>query len=278
MTPPPSMPLFILPFDHRTGFAKDIMHVSYPFSKQDRQQAGHLKRLIYQAFLRVREASSDEETFGILLDEETGREVLLEAGEEKIFTAVSTEKSGGSSLSLLYGQETATQLRLLGASCAKVLVRWEHAPEIDDEQIDTLASLQAQLDTADIPLMLELLFSVPFKDRANHITKTINTLREAGIHPAIWKLEGLPSAEDWGQVKKAARAAKLIVLGRGEDEKIVTQHVEIARDSGVVDGFAIGRTIFADAIAQIVQGTMSEDEAVDRIAENFTRFVEKWGE
>ena len=191
------MPLFILPFDHRSGFAKDLLGVPYPYaSEAHRARAAQLKELIYDAFLAVRNTSKNPDDFGILVDYETGKQVIADARDEGVMTIVSTEKSG-EELSLLYEDETGAFLKMIGASYGKSLVKWKQVPETGDEQIKTLAELQANLDAVEIPHLIEPLFMIDPTERCAALLKTVELVHDAGVHPEVWKVEGLQSEAEW---------------------------------------------------------------------------------
>ena len=65
-----------------------------------------------------------------------------------------------------------------------------------------------------------------------------------------------------------------VVLGRGADNSQVEKWLRAgAKVDGVV-GFAIGRTIFKDALSKFGKKEISKDEAVAHIAENYKYFYE----
>ena len=50
----------------------------------------------------------------------------------------------------------------------------------------------------------------------------------------------------------------------------------VAAGSPIVKGFAVGRTIFADAAKNWLAGRIGDDEAVDDMADRFGRLVALW--
>ncbi len=49
-----------------------------------------------------------------------------------------------------------------------------------------------------------------------------------------------------------------------------------AATSGLVKGFAVGRTIFADAAARWLKGEITDEEAIADMAARFGRLVQAW--
>ncbi|MEK9157128.1 MAG: DUF2090 domain-containing protein, partial [Patescibacteria group bacterium] len=52
--------------------------------------------------------------------------------------------------------------------------------------------------------------------------------------------------------------------------------VRTATKSGVVDGFAIGRTLFANDLRDLIAGKKKRAAAVDAIADNFRSMITLW--
>ncbi|KKW30304.1 MAG: 5-dehydro-2-deoxygluconokinase [Candidatus Uhrbacteria bacterium GW2011_GWD2_52_7] len=96
-----------------------------------------------------------------------------------------------------------------------------------------------------------------------------------GIKPDVWKLEGLTKASEWKKLAKIVKAP-MIVLGRGQSKAEVERWVVEAAKSGVVDGFAIGRTIFMGPLLDYTKKKCTRAQAVDRIAKNYLHFVNLW--
>ena len=276
------MSTFILPFDHRNGLAREIMGTSYPFSPADRERACDLKRVIYDAFLLVHAERTPHDHFAVLIDEETGSAILHDAHERGIATILTLEQSGGEPFRLQYGEQSCERMQSLHASLGKVLIHFSCIPKRDDAQLVTLQKLHAQCTHAGQSLLIELLSSGSEDTREHFLTHTIGLATSMGIIPAFWKVEGLPSASAWNAVRTVAHASSdILVLGRGEDQSHAEKMVRIAAQSRhdekpTVNGFAIGRTIFADPLRSLLAGKLDREGAVHRIADNFRFFVAAW--
>ena len=102
----------------------------------------------------------------------------------------------------------------------------------------------------------------------------IGELQAAGVEPDVWKVEGMDTAADYRLVADAARAGgrdqvACVVLGAGADEATVAHWLrEAARVDGFI-GFAIGRTIFWDALKGWIAGDIDGDAAAAMIADNY---------
>lgn len=276
------MSTFILPFDHRSGFAKDIMGTSYPFSPADRQRAQDLKGVIFDAFLEARRTYMLSDTLGILVDEETGSSFLHTAHSLGILSLLTLEASGEPSLRLQYGDRSAARIRSTGASLGKVLLRFSSLPDRNDRQLVTLQQLHAQLTRAGYRLLVELLSPGSTEDREAFLLHTIALAQDMGIVPEFWKVEMLPSVRAWERVRGITHPSSgILVLGRGEDRHHVEEALRIAGSARsshkkAVDGFAIGRTLFADELRKLLAGTLSRQDAVSGIAHQYSSMMTLW--
>ena len=271
------MATFILPFDHRNGLAKEIMDTSYPFSPADRQRAQELKQVIYDGFLEVYGDGHANDVLGILVDEETGSRILHDAHQKGMMNILTLEASGEPSLRLQYGEQSSQRMRMLGATLGKVLLRFTEKPQKDDRQLQTLQAVCAQLTRAGQRILIELLSTGTEEEREEFLIHTIRTAGEMGIVPEFWKVESLVSAQAWKNVKDVMHSSSgILLLGRGEDRAHVEQAVRTAAKSGMVDGFAIGRTLFADELRGVVTGKKKRTAAVHAIAENFRSMITLW--
>lgn len=266
-------PLFILPFDHRSGFARELLHVEYPYSPSDREKAKALKRIIWEGFLLAQNETDTEGTLGVLVDEETGSDVLKAAKEMGVTHILTTEVSG-KTFDFVHGDEFGTVITNLQPTFAKALVHYVLGDE--EKNVDQRKKLKQLSDfclQADIPFMLEVL--TESKEGEPPIPQTLIELEEAGIKPAIWKIEGFRDGRLWKEVAKATDIP-LIVLGRGQDREEVELWIKEAAQSGIVKGFAIGRTIFLKPLQDFVSGTIDEETAKRQIADNYLHFIDLW--
>jgi 5-dehydro-2-deoxygluconokinase len=271
------MSTFILPFDHRSGLAKEIMGTTYPFSPTDRQRAQELKQVIYDAFLDVYAEAHPSDTLGILVEEECGARIIHDAHHKGILNILTLESSGEPELRLQYGEQSASRMRMLNSSLGKVLLRFKEKPEKNNRQLATLQSIHAQLTKAGQRILIELLSTGSEDEREDFLVHTITLAGEMGIVPEFWKVESIPTEVGWRSVRKAAHESSgILLLGRGEDRSHVEAAVRTAAKSGVVDGFAIGRTLFADSLRDLVAGRKKRPAAVDAIADNFRSMITLW--
>lgn len=266
-------PLYILPFDHRSGFAKELLGFTYPVkTKGQAARITSLKTIIFEAVRKAQQEMEHPETAGILVEEEFGASILEKACRSHLTRAVTVEKSGQALFDFQYGDDFAKHLEKYKPDYAKVLIRYDQADEKTNKvQNARLKTISRFCKTHNIKFMLEPLL-VGKGTRFNQMKKMIVSLQEAGIHPDVWKLEGLDKASEWKAVKKLTDG-DLIILGRGASKKVVDAWICAAAESGVVRGFAIGRTLFFPALKAYLAKDLTKQEAVDHIAKAYLKAV-----
>jgi myo-inositol catabolism protein IolC len=269
-------PFFILPFDHRNGLARDVMNTTYPFSEADAKTAHELKKMVFEAILKVKDTYQGSGALGCLFDEETALEVILEAKKVGLPVTVSMEKSGTKTLELIHGDKFGERLNELRPTFGKILVHYH--PDKAEESAAQLKIIKQASDfcaTNGAPLMLEVLLDKQGAHSPTDMLRVFADVYSAGIQIGIWKIEGFDKAEDWKAIAPEAKAP-MIILGRGQNVRAVETWIEAAAKSGVVDGFAIGRTIFQDPLSAYVQGTLSRADAIEQVANNYQHFIQLW--
>lgn len=265
----------MLPFDHRSGFLRELFEKAYPPSPAIAKRVITLKKIIYDGFLKAVPEVSRFGTPAILVDEEFGLAIFEDAKKRGIVTALSTEKSGVTSLVFEHGKGFARALARREPTYAKALVHYtigDH--ELNAEKAKKLAELADACKDQGIGYLLEPLLHGKGTPLARAQTMTSEFLR-AGVRPDVWKLEGLPKADDWKKLAKSVKAP-MIILGRGQSKVEVETWVKAAASSGVVDGFAIGRTIFMGPLLEYTKKKCTRTHAVEQIAKNYLHFVKMW--
>jgi myo-inositol catabolism protein IolC len=283
--------LFILPFDHRTSFEKDLFGIcKRPPTPEESAEISDYKQIIYKGFELAVELGVAKEHAGILVDEEFGAKILVDAKAKGYLIACSVEKSGQSELEFAYGDEFADHILRIRPDFVKVLVRYnpEGDGQLNGRQASLLSKLSKFCDKNNLKLMIELL--VPLtpgqtdpREKPKLMVAAIQQLQEKGAEPSIWKVEGCLAAEDCEKVTQQAQSAgrgqvKLIVLGGGQNTKLTKQMlISAAKVPGYI-GFAIGRTIWEAALKKVREGHMLPSRASQEIAENFKSFCDLWNE
>jgi myo-inositol catabolism protein IolC len=288
-------PLYLLPFDHRNSYVSSMFHFKFPLDAAQQAKVEDSKQLIYEGFLTAAASGVPKESAGVLVDEAFGAQILRDARERGYVTAASVEKSGSNEFHFEYGEDFAAHIEAVKATFVKVLVRYNPADDaaMNRRQAERLQRLSEYCLGKGHLLMFELL--VPATDeqlksvsgdgaaydltlRPQLMCDAIAELQDAGVEPAVWKIEGLDRREDCERVVATTRRGgrghvSCIVLGRGADEQKVIDWLETAAHVDGFIGFAVGRTSFFDAVADYEAGKASREEAAQRIADQYGKWV-----
>jgi myo-inositol catabolism protein IolC len=283
--------LYLVAFDHRGSFEHDLFGASEPVSAQVRDGIIKVKEIIFDAFVRALSEGAPRDACGVLVDEEFGTGVARRAKAERVPLAMPVERSGQEEFEFQYGDDFGAHIEAFDPSFAKVLVRYnpDGDADLNRRQTERLARLSRWLHERDRKFLFELLVPAT-KDqldrfggdqrgydrelRPDLVVATIAALQSGGVEPDIWKIEGLDTTAACDQVVAQAQVngrddVKCIVLGRGADEQQVIEWVKIGAAVDGFDGFAVGRTLWEDALKKYLAGQASHDEAVFEISSRY---------
>lgn len=248
--------LFILPFDHRGSFEKEF----------EKETISDLKQIIYEAFEKAVSGKISKDKAAILVDEQYGSGILIDAKRQGFNIVLTTEKSGEEGFEFEYGEEFGQHIEKYKPSFAKALIRYK-----PDQDFSRLRLLSNFCHDKTYKFLLEVLLN------SQNALNAIDDLRVQGIEPDVWKLEGMESKNAYMQVvskiqEDGRENVGLVILGRGENEETVKKWIVIgAKVKGVI-GFAVGRTIFLQPLKNFRDGTISRDQAVEITSKKFIYF------
>ncbi len=290
-------PLYVQPFDHRGSFQTKMFGWKGVLSREQTAQIAAAKRVIYDGFRAALADGVPKDKAAILVDERFGAAILRDAALQGHMFASPAEKSGQDEFAFEYGEDFARHIQAFQPTFCKVLVRYnpEGDPALNRRQAKQLERLSNYLhEKTWSRFMFELL--VPAEkaqlDRLHGDTKaydlelrprlmvqTIEQLQDAGVEPDIWKIEGLDRREDCQKIVAVARRAgrtkvSCIVLGRGEDDKRVSEWLTTAAGVPGFIGFAVGRTDFWEPLTAWRANKSTREETVATIAGRYRHFVD----
>ena len=289
-------PLYVLPFDHRATFSKNMFGFKEPLSQEQIDQVAAIKMVIYDAFKSAVAGGVRKEYAGILVDEQFGPAILRDAAKQGFITSSPAEKSGQNEFQFEYGADFARHIEAFQPTFCKVLVRYN--PEGDKaangRQAARLKQLSDYLHKSGRLYMFELLVpaepaqlqrlgndkkAYDLQLRPTLMVQAIHELQDAGVEADVWKIEGIDRKEDCQKVVAAARRGGrdkvgCIILGRGEDDNKVKEWLTTAAAVPGFIGFAVGRTTFWDALVNYHTNKISRDAAVAQIAGSYRQWVD----
>ena len=294
--------LFILAFDHRGSFQKKMFGIEGDPTPEQTATIADAKHLIFEGLLKATEEGVDPHATGCLVDEQFGapKRIPEEAKERGLLLAMPVEKSGQNEFDFEYGDQFGDHIEKFDPDFSKVLVRYnpEGDADMNQRQSERLKRLADWLHEHDRKFLFELL--VPAEPhqlesvggneerydtelRPELMRHTILDLQDAGVEADIWKIEGIDSQKDCERISETARrdgrdGVVCVVLGRGADDAKVEQWLRTGAPVEGYAGFAIGRTIWWDALKSFTEGDFERGDAVGQIAENYLRFVRVYRE
>ena len=289
-------PLYVLPFDHRATFSKNMFGWRGQLTAEQTAEIAAVKQVIYDGFQNAVAGGVPKARAGILVDEQFGRAILRDAADKGYITSCPAEKSGQDEFDFEYGPDFARHIEEFQPTFCKVLVRYnpEGDRALNQRQAARLKQLSDYLHETGRLYMFELL--VPPKKaqldrllgdkqgydvqlRPGLMVQAIRQLQDAGVEADVWKIEGIDRSEACQKVVAAARRAGrdkvgCIVLGRGEDDKRVRHWLTTAAGVPGFIGFAVGRTVFWDPLVNYRASKITRDAAVAQIAASYREWVD----
>jgi myo-inositol catabolism protein IolC len=290
--------LLILAFDHRSSFTEKLFGIKNRLpTSEEKTQIEDYKRMIFEGFTLALKRNVPKEIAGLLVDEEFGARILREAKRGGFTFAMPVEKSGQEEFDFEYGKNYVKHIEEFDPTFAKVLVRYNPASDaaLNQRQLQRLRELSDYLHRTKKPFLFELIVPSTSKQlsdlggsketydqvmRPKLMVESLGEIQAAGVEPSIWKLEGVDDPESAkavvAQAHRNGRKAGVITLGRGESKEQVQKWLTVGAKIPGIIGFAVGRTIFWQPLADFKAGKTSRKEAVERIALNYIEFSNLW--
>src|SRR5256885_5998832 len=293
--------LYVLAFDHRGSFQKKWFGLGDEITQEDTDRITDAKTLIYEGLELALGQGAEPSVTGAVVDEQFGGDVPPRAKEHGIKLAMPVEKSGQNEFDFQYGDDFGAHIEKFDPDFSKVLVRYtpdDPDTEMNARQLERLKRLADWLHEHNRKFLFELL--VPATDdqlaqvdgdsdrfdaelRPELMRRAIEEIQQYGIEVDIWKIEGVDERSDAEMLAKQTRSGGrdgvvCVLLGRGaSDEKVDHWLTQAAPVEGFV-GFAIGRSIWGDALKGFLDGSLERDEAARQIGDNYLRFVKVYEE
>jgi myo-inositol catabolism protein IolC len=288
--------LYILAFDHRGSFQKKMFGIEGDPTPEQTATITDAKRLVFEGMELAVKRGVDAAAAGVLVDEQFGGDVPELAREHGLKLAMPVEKSGQNEFDFQYGSEFGTHIEHFGPAFSKVLVRYnpDGDGEMNRRQLGRLKELADWLHEHDRLFLFELL--VPAEDaqleavdgdtdrydaelRPELMRRSIADIQDFGIEVDIWKIEGVDEREDAEMLARQTRTGEgrenvvCVLLGRGASDTKVDHWLQQAAPVDGFVGFAIGRSIWWDALKGFLGGDLERGAAAEQIADNYLRFV-----
>jgi myo-inositol catabolism protein IolC len=288
--------LYILAFDHRGSFQKKMFGIEGDPTPEEADVISDAKKLIFEGMTIAVERGVDAAAAGVLVDEQFGSDIPKLAREHGLKLAQPVEKSGQPDFDFQYGEDFGKHIEDNDPDFSKVLVRLnpDGDAELNERQLSRLKELADWLHEHDRLFLFELL--VPAEDdqlesvggdtdrydaelRPELMRRAIEQIQDYGIETDIWKIEGVDAREDAEMLIRQTRAGEgregvtSVLLGRGASDDKVDHWLQQAAPVEGFIGFAIGRSIWWDALKGFLDEGLERRAAAEQVAENYLRFI-----
>jgi 5-dehydro-2-deoxygluconokinase len=267
----------VFAFDHRMqleAIAKDV--------GVDDEKIGSFKELCLKAAHQV---AGGKAGYGILCDGRLGRDALYQAAGSGLWIGRPAEWPGSRPLTLEpdLGPDCGGLNEWPAEHVVKVLCFYH--PDDDEamraEQEETVSRLFAAARRNRLEFLLEVIPSkvAPIDDETT--ARIIDRFYEIGVYPDWWKLEPLKSVEAWRRATDAVErhdpyVRGIVVLGLEAPQSELEESFRLAAGFDLVKGFAVGRTIFAEAARNWLAGKVGDEEAVADMAARYNALCQIW--
>jgi 5-dehydro-2-deoxygluconokinase len=269
--------LMALACDHRSQFEEMAARL-----RVDTDRISAFKTLAVKAAARV---ARGRPGYGMLIDEKYGREAFFEAARHGFdWIGRPVEQPGSRPLRFEFGQDIGSQLvEWPVAHTIKCLCFYhpdDPATLKEEQQRKLLALFQASRKIGR-ELLIEIIAGKNGELRDDTIARALDELYALGVRPDWWKLEPQASKAAWRNIEASiARndpwCRGVVLLGLDAPAADLEAAFSATADTPIVKGFAVGRTIFANAAEEWLGGRMGDEAAVADMADRFGRLTKAW--
>jgi myo-inositol catabolism protein IolC len=294
--------LYILAFDHRGSFQKKMFGIEGDPTAEQTATIADAKHLIFEGMIKAVETGSlPGDEIGVLVDEQFGDDVPAEAKARGLKLAMPVEKSGQDTFDFEYGEEFGEHILAFDPDFSKVLVRYNPEGDADANktQLEKLKRLADWLHDHDRKFLFELL--VPAEPaqleaaggdtdrfdaelRPELMRRAIQEIQDFGVEVDIWKIEGVDAREDAERLARQTRTGAgrenvvCVLLGRGASDEKVEHWLRVAAPVEGFVGFAIGRSIWWDALKGFLDDRLDREAAARQVADKYLHFIRVYDE
>ncbi|HVK50197.1 MAG TPA: 5-dehydro-2-deoxygluconokinase [Pseudoxanthomonas sp.] len=268
--------LTVLAMDHRSQFEALCEKTG-----ADPARIPAFKALALQAVDRLAQGDSG---FGVLLDGRFGMRGLEAAADYPYWIGRPIELPGSCPLEFESSADVATELASWPRNHVVKCLAFYHpddAADLRERQERQLLRLQDAARKTGHELLAEIIASRNGEVDDMTASRAIQRLYDLGMKPDWWKLEPSDSVQAWRNIEATierndphCRGVVLLGLSAPEDELIAS--FQAAAAVPVVKGFAVGRTIFADAAERWLSGSIDDEAAIADLARRFRVLVDAW--
>jgi 5-dehydro-2-deoxygluconokinase len=248
-----------------------------------RDRIGPFKLLCLEA---ARKVAAGRPGYGLLCDGRLGRDALYAAAGTGLWIGRPVELPGSRPLRLEpdiepdYGSALA-EWPLEHVVKVLCFAHPDDDPAMKADQEATVVRLARAARANRLEFLLEIIPSkvAPVDDTTS--AEIIQRFYDLGVYPDWWKLEPMTSDAAWKNACAAIarndpHTRGIVVLGLEAPAEELAASFAVAARHELVKGFAVGRTIFAEAARGWLGGAITDREAVADMAGRYERLCRIW--
>jgi 5-dehydro-2-deoxygluconokinase len=271
--------LYVLAFDHRKQLEQLADESGVP-----RASIARFKDLIAAAVERVGATIREPERVGVIVDARHGSAVLSRLARSNLWIGRPIESPGSRPLAFDPDDNTALHLETWPAAhVIKCLVFYhpDDPLELRLAQERRLCELHSNARTLQRDLLVEIISNGrPVDDQT--VARAVQRFYNLGIRPAWWKLQPQTPAS-WRAIADVIAGRDtwcngILMLGLDAPEEALRRAFEDVAGIELCRGFAVGRSIFNTAARAWFNGALSDEAAIEDIAERYRRLIVSWRE
>jgi 5-dehydro-2-deoxygluconokinase len=270
--------LYVLAFDHRRQLEQLADASGAP-----RAAIARFKDLIGAAVERVAAQVRAPERLGVIVDARHGSAVLDRLAQTNLWIGRPIEAPGSRPLAFDPDDNTALHLATWPAGqVIKCLVFYhpDDPIELRLAQEQRITELHLNARTLGRDLLVEIICSGGLAVDDQTLARAIKRFYNLGVRPAWWKLQPQTPAS-WRAI--AAVIAErdpwcngILMLGLDAPEDTLRRAFADVADVELCRGFAVGRSIFNTAARAWFNDGLSDEAAIEDIAERYRRLIVSW--
>ena len=269
--------LLAFAFDHRSQFVE--------MAAANGKTEADIDRFKLIALQAVTETAASHDGVGLLVDDRLGRSALHAASDHDIWIGRPIEQSGVFPMAFEEGPDLGSRLAEWPVNhCVKVLapIRADDPAELTAYNEREIMRLADACRRTGHEFLFEIISGNNGKAAApDQILFLMQRYYDLGVAPDWWKLEPVEDTGFWTAAGDIVRANDphlqgIIVLGKEMPEEHLCRVLAIARTEPLVNGFAIGRTIFSQAAQAWFAGEIDDNAAQQMMTAVYGQLIDAW--
>jgi len=223
---------------------------------------------------------------GVIVDGRFGATLLPQLTGRGGWIARPVELPGSRPLAFESGDALWAELRSWPAEHVVKCLLAHHPddePALKARQLDSLATLMRACHATGHELLVEVIPPAEMPSNPHTLARALEQVYAAGVYPDWWKLPPPDGDAAWREIaavigRHDPLCPGVLLLGLGAAEAELAESFRIAAAQPLCKGFAIGRSIFADAAARWFAGSLDDTGVVEQVASRYQRLIERWCE